>query len=71
MDAAPDAVRGRVASREALGDETIYVVETEAGLLHVRMPPTARFEEEEIVAVLHQGAAPPAYDPGTERVVSR
>ena len=30
-------------SREALGDETIYVVETEAGLLNVRMPPTARF----------------------------
>ena len=28
-----DAVRGRIVSREALGDETIYVVETEAGLL--------------------------------------
>jgi ABC-type sugar transport system ATPase subunit len=67
----PEAVRGRVVSREALGDETIYVVETEAGLLHVRMPPTARFEEEQIVAVRHQGAAPPAYDPKTEQVVSR
>jgi ABC-type sugar transport system ATPase subunit len=69
--AEPEAVRGRIVSREALGDETIYVVDTEAGLLHVRMPPTARFEEEQIVAVRHQGAAPPAYDPQTEQVVSR
>jgi multiple sugar transport system ATP-binding protein len=67
----PESVRGRIVSREALGDETIYVVDTEAGLLHVRMPPTARFEEEQIVAVRHQGAAPPAYDPQTEQVVSR
>jgi multiple sugar transport system ATP-binding protein len=66
-----DDVRGRIVSREALGDETIYVVETEAGLLHVRMPPTARFDEEQSVAVRHQGAAPPAYDPQTEQVVSR
>ena len=47
------------------------MVDTEAGLLHVRMPPTARFEEEQIVAVRHQGAAPPAYDLQTEQVVSR
>jgi ABC-type sugar transport system ATPase subunit len=67
----PDSVRGRIVSREALGDETIYVVDTEAGLLHIRMPPTVRFEEEQIVAVRHQGAAPPAYDPQTEQVVSR
>ena len=67
----PDSVRGRIVSREALGDETIYVVECEAGLLHVRMPPTLRFEEEQIVAVRHVGAAPPAYDPTTEKVVSR
>ncbi len=66
-----EAVRGRIVSRESLGDETIFVVDTEAGLLHVRMPPTARFEEEQIVAVRHQGAAPPAYDPDTEKVVSR
>jgi multiple sugar transport system ATP-binding protein len=67
----PDSVRGRIVSREALGDETIYVVDTEAGLLHIRMPPTVRFAEEQIVAVRHQGAAPPAYDPQTEQVVSR
>ena len=66
-----DGVRGRIVSREALGDETIYVVETEAGLLHVRMPPTVRFEEEQVVTVRHQGAPPPAYDPTTEKVVSR
>jgi ABC-type sugar transport system ATPase subunit len=66
-----DAVQGRVVSREALGDETIYVVECAAGLLHVRMPATARFEEEQAVDVGFVGAPPPAYDPETEKVVSR
>jgi multiple sugar transport system ATP-binding protein len=66
-----EGVRGRVASREALGDETIYVVECEAGLLHVRMPATARFDEEQAVTVRHVGSAPPAYDPTTEKVTSR
>ena len=47
------------------------MVETEAGLLNVRMPPTARFDEEQAVSVRHVGAAPPAYDPQTEQVVSR
>jgi hypothetical protein len=60
-----------VVSKEALGDETIYVVETDAGLLNVRMPPTARFDEEQAVFVTHVGAAPPAYDPQSEKVVSR
>jgi multiple sugar transport system ATP-binding protein len=60
-----------VVSREALGDETIYVVETEAGLLNVRMPPTARFGEEQVVSVRHDGAVPPVYDPQTERLVGR
>ena len=57
--------------QEALGDETIYVVECEAGLIHVRMPATARFDEEQVVspcAII--GAAPPVYDPTTEKVVS-
>ena len=67
----PDGARGRVVSREALGDETIYVVETEAGLLNVRMPPTARFAEEQVVSVRHQGTAPPVYDPQSERLVGR
>jgi multiple sugar transport system ATP-binding protein len=66
-----EGVRGRIVSREALGDETIYVVETEAGLLHIRMPATVRFEEEQVVVVRHTGAAPPAYDPTSEKVVSR
>jgi ABC-type sugar transport system ATPase subunit len=64
-----DAARGRVVSREALGDETIYVVETEAGMLNVRMPPTARFAEDEVVAVRYAGDAPPVYDPQTEQVI--
>jgi ABC-type sugar transport system ATPase subunit len=67
-DSDPNAARGRVVSREALGDETIYVVETEAGLLNVRMPPTARFGEDQVVTVRHQGSAPPVYDPTTERL---
>jgi multiple sugar transport system ATP-binding protein len=67
----PEGARGRVVSREALGDETIYVVETEAGLLNVRMPPTARFGEEQVVSVRHDGAVPPVYDPQTERLVGR
>jgi multiple sugar transport system ATP-binding protein len=66
-----DGARGRIVSREALGDETIYVVETGAGLLNVRMPPTARFGEEQVVSVRHEGAAPPVYDPQTERLAGR
>jgi ABC-type sugar transport system ATPase subunit len=69
--AGPDEVRARVVSREALGDETIYVVECEAGLMHVRMPATARFDEEQVVALRQVGAAPPAYDPTTEKAVSK
>ena len=65
-----EGVQGRILSKEALGDETIYVVECKAGLFHVRMPATARFEEEQVVSVRHVGAAPPAYDPTTEKVVS-
>ena len=70
-DADPGAARGRVVSREALGDETIYVVETEAGLLNVRMPPTVRLAEDEVVAVRYQGTAPPVYDPESGQVTGR
>ena len=70
-DLADAGVRGRVVSREALGDETIYVVDTEAGELHVRMPPTARFAEEQVVSVRFAGAAPPVYDPESGKAVSR
>jgi hypothetical protein len=47
------------------------VVETEAGLLHIRTPPTVRYAEEQVVKVRHQGAPSPAYDPTTEKLVSR
>jgi ABC-type sugar transport system ATPase subunit len=67
----PGAARGRIVSREALGDETIYVVETEAGLLNVRMPPTVRLAEDQPVAVRYQGVAPPVYDPESGRVTGR
>ena len=64
------AVRARVVSREALGDETIYVVETEAGLLNVRMPPTGALRRGAGRGRAPRGAAPPVYDPQTERVVA-
>jgi multiple sugar transport system ATP-binding protein len=70
-DADPGAATGRVVSREALGDETIYVVETESGLLNVRMPPTVRLAEDAAVAVRYEGPAPPVYDPETEQVIDR
>jgi multiple sugar transport system ATP-binding protein len=69
--AEPETAPGRIVSREALGDETIYVVETEAGLLNVRMPPTARFDDEQAVSVRYQGAPPPVYDPQSEQVIGR
>ena len=65
------AARGRVVSREALGDEMIYVVETEAGLLNVRMPPTVRFAEDAAGGLRYQGTAPPVYDPESGQVVGR
>jgi multiple sugar transport system ATP-binding protein len=68
-DADAGAAPGRIVSREALGDETIYVVEAEAGTLNVRMPPTARFDEDQVVSVRYQGSAPPVYDPETEQVI--
>jgi multiple sugar transport system ATP-binding protein len=68
--AEPGEARGRVVSREALGDETIYVVETEAGTLNVRMPPTVRLAEDQPVSVRYQGVAPPVYDPETEQVAA-
>ncbi len=62
--------RGRIVSREALGDETILVVDCEAGELHVRMPPTTPFGEEQAVALRHQGPPPPVYDPESGKAVS-
>jgi ABC-type sugar transport system ATPase subunit len=71
-DADPAAARGRIVSREALGDETIYVVEAEAGTLNVRMPPTVRLAEDDVVAVRYHGAAPPpVYDPESGQVTGR
>ena len=69
---APDgdrAARGRVVSREALGDETIYVVETEAGLLQRAHAADRALRRGAGVAVRYQGAAPPVYDPETGKVV--
>jgi hypothetical protein len=37
----------------------------------VRLPPTARFGEDQVVTVRHQGPAPPVYDPTTERLAGR
>jgi ABC-type sugar transport system ATPase subunit len=67
---AEDAVGARVISREALGDETIYVVEAPCGQLHVRMPPTAPYAEDAPVAVRFQGGAPPVYDAASGKAVA-
>jgi multiple sugar transport system ATP-binding protein len=64
------AVDARVVSEEALGDETIYVVETAAGDVRVRMPPTARFGAGAPVGVRHAGTAPPVYDPESEAAIA-
>jgi multiple sugar transport system ATP-binding protein len=67
---AAGAVDARVVSEEALGDETIYVVETAAGDVRVRMPPTSRFGADAPVGLRHAGAVPPVYDPDSEAVVA-
>jgi sn-glycerol 3-phosphate transport system ATP-binding protein/multiple sugar transport system ATP-binding protein len=67
---ADGAVDARVVSEEALGDETIYVVETGAGDVRVRMPPTARFGEDAPVGLRHTGPPPPVYDPDSEAVIA-
>jgi multiple sugar transport system ATP-binding protein len=68
--AADRAVPGRVASEEVLGDEIIYVVESEAGDVRVRMAPTAHFGTGAPVGLRHLGGTPPVYDPETERLVA-
>jgi multiple sugar transport system ATP-binding protein len=64
------AVAARVVSEEALGDETIYVVETAAGDVRVRMPPTAYFGAGAPVGLRHAGTAPPVYDPESEEAIA-
>ena len=59
------AVPCRVVSREALGDETIYVVETGEQALHVRMPATARYAEDSPAHLFFEGTAPRVFDAET------
>ena len=67
--APPPATRCRVASRETLGDETIYVVDVEDARFHVRMPPTAEFATDDVVGLVYEGGSPPVYDAGSGRAV--
>jgi multiple sugar transport system ATP-binding protein len=70
---APGAARSvgaRVVSEEALGDETIYVVESGGRDLRVRMPPTASFGPDAAVGVRHISTPPPVYDRESERLVA-
>jgi sn-glycerol 3-phosphate transport system ATP-binding protein/multiple sugar transport system ATP-binding protein len=65
------SVPARVVSAEALGDEIIYVVDHGGEhAVRVRMPPTSRFGVDSAVGLRHEGAAPPVYDPATERLVA-
>ena len=59
----------RVVSREALGDETIYVVDGDDHLFHVRMPPTTAIVEEQPVGLAYDGGVPQVYDPETGKAV--
>ncbi len=63
-------VPGRIVSAEALGDEIIYVVDSGGRDLRVRMPPTARFDEDASVGLRHTGGSPPVYDSSTEELVA-
>ena len=70
---APDedgALASRVLSREALGDETIYVVEVGEQRLHVRMDPASPFREDDAVGIVFEGESPPnVFDPDSGRAV--
>jgi len=67
---ADGSVDARVVSEEALGDETIYVVESGGRDLRVRMPPTSAFRPDATVGIRHTGTPPPVYDPKSERLVA-
>jgi multiple sugar transport system ATP-binding protein len=58
-----------VIAREALGDETIYVVELGEERVHVRTAPTVRFETGDNVGLIHDGDPPPTYDAETGRIL--
>jgi multiple sugar transport system ATP-binding protein len=68
----PDAdgtVACRVVSREALGDETIYLVEAGGTRLCVRMPPTAPFGEADPAGLCCDSGPCPIYDPKSGRLL--
>ncbi|WP_108666511.1 ABC transporter ATP-binding protein [Euzebya rosea] len=60
----------RVIAREALGDETIYAVDMGGHRVHVRTPPTVRFEAEDNVDVAFVGTEPRVYHEGTGRLAA-
>jgi ABC-type sugar transport system ATPase subunit len=64
------AVAGRIVAREALGDETIYVVDVESDRYHVRTAPTTRFDLGDPIALAYEGGPPPVYDPDSGEVVA-
>lgn len=71
--AAPRGGRGgsaRVIAREALGDETIYAVEMGGTQVHVRTPPTVRFDAEDTVDVTFVGTSPRVYHEDSGKVAA-
>ena len=67
-----EGARGRVVSREALGDETIYVVETEAGLLQRADAPDRPLRaRSRSCPSATRARRRPSYDPQTERLAGR
>jgi ABC-type sugar transport system ATPase subunit len=66
---ADGAVACRVVAREALGDETIYVVELGEHRLHVRMPPTTRLSAGDVAGLRYDAGPPPTYDESSGRIL--
>jgi multiple sugar transport system ATP-binding protein len=52
----------RIAAREALGDETIYVVEFGDARAHVRTAPTSQLRAGDNAGLRHDAGAPPTFD---------
>jgi multiple sugar transport system ATP-binding protein len=65
-----DGGSGTVVAREALGDETIYAVDVDGQRIHVRTPPTTRFQAEDRVDVTFVGTEPRVYHRDSGKVAA-
>lgn len=61
---------GTIIAREALGDEIIYAVDLAGHQVHVRTPPTTRFQADDEVEVTFVGTEPRVYHQETGKVAA-